>query len=769
MKHSKATGVRFIFCLAAALFCAAFVYAAGSFAQVSAADQPTLVVSDDTPPVAAARDIGGDYGWRVAADIEVYEDNGEYYLFLPSTADLTAVKLRYTGDRQLYNQDSGELCAGGATTVLNLTGTDTFIYEYDAESNVYTRYNLNVMRGGNIASIYIALDDGDEALRRINTWHNDVETGKITVISPDSGVIFDGDLTRMKGHGLTSYEGSGKLNTKNSYNINIGQKAELIDGAGKSKKWTMLRIRTFGNYDPTGISYPIAFYTYNALVGDKYYNITARFVDVYINGEYRGVYILTERMDINGSIQVTDLESMTVCDSPSFKTISKSNKGDPAIKAGINSYSYCETASLVDESVDITGGYVLEIMCNTYGECGFRTAEGMYVNVKSPAYCTREQMQYIATYVQEFENALFSETGYNELGKHYTDYIEADSFAAQALVYAFYLNWENYRTSTYIYKDVDGSEHDVLTFGPVWDFESGPNVMYDPTLFGTTFAYTEKQQYIWYQQLWKKGGFMQTVSKVNDRMKTVVSVLRGKEGDADIFTLSELIETIGASQDMNWIRWRQPGTFESGAEAMTEAIDYRFDHWFNELWNDKKYLISVSASRSSSGGKTVITADVLGKNDGVYTWYRVSDDLQTLTVIEGVTGAEFTPDSDGLYCFSVSGPNNARWEAAAGRIFRSAKIEMFSNIVDTRAQIDDDTTAETDPAESTGDTGTDAESEPDPPEPDTTEPDSNEANDETAEEPSSPSSVGSYAVYIAIAVVSVASSSSAVILTKKKN
>ena len=58
----------------------------------------------------------------------------------------------------------------------------------------------------------------------------------------------------MKGHGLTSYEGSRRLNTKNSYNINLGDKAELIAGAGKSKKWTMLRIRTWGEYDATGLS-----------------------------------------------------------------------------------------------------------------------------------------------------------------------------------------------------------------------------------------------------------------------------------------------------------------------------------------------------------------------------------------------------------------------------------------------------------------------------------------------------------------------------------
>ena len=177
-------------------------------------------------------------------------------------------------------------------------------------------------------------------------------------------------------------------------------------------------------------------------------------------------YVLTERMDINGSMNVTDLEEKT--DMPSSKTKSVAGKkSDPAIAKGIQSYSYAQNSS-VPEGTDLSGGYILEIMCGHYGECGFKTKQGMYVNIKSPAYPTQEMVQYIAAYVQDFENALFSDTGYNSEGKHWTEYADVKSYAAQTLIYTFYLNWEIYRTSTYMTKDAGG----ILKFGPVWDFDT---------------------------------------------------------------------------------------------------------------------------------------------------------------------------------------------------------------------------------------------------------------------------------------------------------
>lgn len=98
---------------------------------------------------------------------------------------------------------------------------------------MYYRYHLTVMQGENIATIYVTLDNGDDGLRHINSSHDAVETGSMVMTEKNGKTIYSGRLNRMKGHGLTSYQSTGSLNTKNSYNINLATKAELIENAGK--------------------------------------------------------------------------------------------------------------------------------------------------------------------------------------------------------------------------------------------------------------------------------------------------------------------------------------------------------------------------------------------------------------------------------------------------------------------------------------------------------------------------------------------------------
>jgi hypothetical protein len=630
-----------------------------------------------TPPVTAAEDITDEYGVRIGTDIGIYEDD-EYYLFLPSTADLSCVKLRYDGSLQLYKPDDGSLYNSGETVEFNCTSGTINIYEYDSEKNLYNRYSLTVMKGENIATMYITLDNGDKGLRNINSSHDAVETGKLVMTEANGKNIYAGDLTRMKGHGLTSYQSTGSLNTKNSYNINLADKAELIEGADKSKKWSLLRIRTTGNYDATGVSYPMGFYIYNALAGKEYFNITSRFVNVYIDGEYRGVYILTERMDMNGSIQITDLEEQTTYTSDRSGRIDKNKKNDPAIAAGIEYYCYCTSATTADDT-DISGGYVLEIMCGTTGEYGFKTKKGMYINVKSPSHPSYEQVQYIAEYIQNFENALFSNTGYNSLGKHYTEYIDVQSYAMQALTYSFCLNWEIYRTSTYMYKDAD-SVSEKVTFGPVWDFESGPSIFEeDKTVFGTTFAYNERQQYIWYEQFWQKAEFMEYITGMNEEMKSVVDILVGEAEGTRIFSLSYMLDYIQSSQEMNWIRWSQTSSFTRAAKKMNDAVATRYRCWYIKLWNPDNYMLGADVTSEKNEDGYVLTANAIGKVYG-YQWYKL--DMSSPSEgekIEGATDKTYTATDDGIYYCAVNGRNNAYWEWASGKVFSKEDITMYTD------------------------------------------------------------------------------------------
>lgn len=652
------------------LLCAATLLIA--LAVAASADEALVYSTKDEAPFTVLAE-----GGALPEDLSVWKATGKkYYLFLPAALDRTGVTIRYDGKLMAYDETAGKLIAPGESFVCDLSADTANLYEYNEAEGVYVKYAVNVMQAGHIPTLWITLTDGDEALIRINSSQSDVEQGSIFMVDEGGKVVYDGEMTRMKGHGLTSYERSGRLNTKNSYNINLGQKAELVPGAGRSKKWSLLRIRTWGNYDPTGMSYVTAFNTFNALVKDEYFNQCTRFVDVYIDGAYWGVFVLTERMDINGSMTVTDLEEKTTM--PSTKTTQISNKkSDPAIAAGIKSYSYA-TASTVPEGTDITGGYILEIMCNHYGECGFRTKHNMYVNIKSPAYPTKEMVQYIAQYVQEFENALFSDTGYNELGKHYTDYVDERSYAAQTLIYAYYLNWEIYRTSTYMTKDVG----EVIKFGPVWDFESGPWVMYDQTLFGTTFAYNDvEQQHCWFEQAWRKGDYLHLISEMNGQLKEIVDQVMGLAEPEIVQTFEDCANDVRQSQEMNWLRWGQPDTFDTWLDAYFESLGVRYDTWFNNLWNPSKYLLGLTVDGVDNGdGTWTLTGTSYGKIDSDYLlWFEITDDWTAGEQIG--TGESITVPAGGRYYARVTGPNNAYYQYANGKIFKNKSLTVTSNVV----------------------------------------------------------------------------------------
>ena len=255
------------------------------------------------------------------------------------------------------------------------------------------------------------------------------------------------------------------------------------------------------------------------------------------------------------------------------------------------------------------------------------------------------------------------------------------SYAAQTLIYTFYLNWEIYRTSTYMTKDAG----DVLKFGPVWDFESGPTVLYDETIFGVHFGYTEKQQYIWFQEAWKKGDYLRMIAGMNEELRGILDQMLGhaspEDGRRVIFDLDETGNTLRDSQNMNWIRWEQPDTYDIRYGYMRDALEHRYDHWFNTLWNPNKYLLGLTIDCKDNGdGTWTLTADPYGKLESDYpVWYRITDDITQGEQFD--TGESVTVPAGGTYYATITGRNNARWEWASGKTFSSKNLTVVSNVV----------------------------------------------------------------------------------------
>lgn len=173
------------------------------------------------------------------------------------------------------------------------------------------------------------------------------------------------------------------------------------------------------------------------------------FCELVLDGEYLGVFTLTEKI-----------------------------KRDP------NRLDIAKLTPTDLNEVDITGGYIIEMNINgdppdwtsdylpiNYATCGL-DVEFKHVYPKSDEIDPL-QHDYIKSYVDSFEQALYSdnfldpETGYRK-------FVSVKSFIDFLITNEFSVNYDSYGRSTYLYKEkvTDGNQ---LKIGPPWDYDRAYN------------------------------------------------------------------------------------------------------------------------------------------------------------------------------------------------------------------------------------------------------------------------------------------------------
>ncbi|WP_375447704.1 CotH kinase family protein [uncultured Fibrella sp.] len=175
----------------------------------------------------------------------------------------------------------------------------------------------------------------------------------------------------------------------------------------------------------------------------KYYASRFRYCELVLNGEYRGIYILMERL-----------------------------KRD---KNRVNISSIKKTDITGDA---LTGGYILKIdktegsasrtWTSPYTAGLARVPVKIQIDRPKPDDLAEEQVQYIKQYVTDFENAL-NDPDFIDPDKGFRKFIDEDSFIDYLLLTEVCKNVDGYRLSAYFYKDRD-SKSPKLVMGPIWDY-----------------------------------------------------------------------------------------------------------------------------------------------------------------------------------------------------------------------------------------------------------------------------------------------------------
>jgi spore coat protein CotH len=171
------------------------------------------------------------------------------------------------------------------------------------------------------------------------------------------------------------------------------------------------------------------------------YASRTRFCELMLNGEYRGVYILMEKIKRDGD------------------------------RVDINKLNPDEITS-----PDISGGYILrldkfDVNDQNIFSSNYASADRpldyqvIYPNEED---LQPEQFQYIQDYMDDFEAALSSDN-YADALLGYRQYMDVNSIIDFLLLNELGRNPDAYRISTYFYKEHD-EDGGLLKMGPIWDF-----------------------------------------------------------------------------------------------------------------------------------------------------------------------------------------------------------------------------------------------------------------------------------------------------------
>ncbi len=382
------------------------------------------------------------------------EQDDNWYLFLPAQA----VKAKQINNDKRFKTEyflNGEL-----KDDISLVENETkYSFRIKKEAAIKSTGNLFVMKSQNIPSLFINTKSGSIEDIHQNKAHR--EDSSISVYSFETSENFKTDNAELSGRGNTSWTST----DKKGYLLNLLNEAPLAS-MKPSTEWILLA-HPSGKYLANSLAFEL-----EKMVGMPNV-VDSRSVDLYLNNEYVGNYLLCERISIGRqNINISSLDEQNEILNP---TLLEKN-----YNRYVSENEKLKGFHLKNEPADSTGGFLLERDVPEYwaGEdSGFIADSGDHYVVHAPRFVSVNQVNYIYSFMNDLYKALESPNGYNkETNLHYTDYIDADSFALKYIVEEFLAFNDAGRSSAYYYKNSDKLDSKLYA-GPGWDFEGSFNLL----------------------------------------------------------------------------------------------------------------------------------------------------------------------------------------------------------------------------------------------------------------------------------------------------
>lgn len=458
---------------------------------------------------------------------------GEYYVFLPGYAEFSKMQIHTNTSNDIYIDDQllsdGMSCEGFQQNVL-------YDLTYNVGNDVF-HFPFMFVQSENVPVMYIDVASG--SMDYISSEKGNKETGRFRLYTAAGDLDYCGDLESVQGRGNSTWFYKAKL----PYSLTLSTEADLL-GMGKAQKWILLS----NSSDPSNLRNKIS-YDFSIESGLAY-SPECEWVDLYLNGEYAGLYLLSERNEIHPQRVALDTDN-----------------------------SFLVSMELIQRLKEQGYPYIT-------------TENGIALRIHHSAIPsdTMEQIW------QSTENAILAEDGIDPLtGKSWMELIDLDSWAEKYVVEEIFGNYDAGSISQYFYYD----ENDRKIYaGPVWDMDNILGCGEWQAL--SPYAFLANRPHLWsendaplFHALYQKEQFYERVVNLYE------TVFRPLYADLISEGLNQYAARICQAARMNQIRfsWNEDAAVEN-TEKIRIYMEKRMA-FLDDLWleNEEYCTIQMTDTR----------------------------------------------------------------------------------------------------------------------------------------------------------------------------
>ncbi|WP_158588887.1 CotH kinase family protein [Butyrivibrio sp. XB500-5] len=433
-----------------------------------------------------------------------YDGEGEkMYFFLPGNSESYEYKMFFGNAKELkigeVSFSPGDILDDSFLNYYGKKNTGLGELEFDYElldkKGEKVLGNVFFLTGGEVSTMYLV--SGKDSMEKVDgdSLHNITATADYSVYDSLGAKETSGKL-KISGHGNSTWtelmEEFPGQEFKRSYNISFNEKKSIL---GMKSAGNYVLLSNF--YDESELK--------NYLVLDMARRIgvdnvpDCEYVNLYINGEYRGLYLAAQKIkEGNGFLKISS-------------------------DGYLAKFDY-------EERVKTEG--------SVYAE-----TEGLFAKIQYPSEPDQERLAQIKEDICKVEDSI------KEGEEEFSDLADERSFIKYYLLQEFFENGDADRASQYVYKN---GMKDKLVAGPVWDF--------DLSMGHPWFSYGGNEaNALWIKGLVDESGWLRKLSDDEAFMEKTRMFYRNNFSEMvsyiEYHVLISVIESIKDSYYMDMIRY----------------------------------------------------------------------------------------------------------------------------------------------------------------------------------------------------------------------